>query len=82
MRCVFVGTGGFLGRIDGETRCAFWTDEAASPRLTAVSRSIVRLITASTRSASLPLSRPHAERRRGRRNQLGGPGSGRLLLGA
>ena len=27
MRCVFVGTGGFLGRIDGETRCAFWTDE-------------------------------------------------------
>lgn len=27
MRCVFVGTGGFLGRVDGETRCAFWTDE-------------------------------------------------------
>lgn len=27
MRCVFVGTGGFLGRIDGETRCAFWVDE-------------------------------------------------------
>jgi len=27
MRCVFVGTGGFLGRIDGETRCAFWADE-------------------------------------------------------
>jgi hypothetical protein len=28
MRCVFVGTGGFLGRIDGETRCAFWADES------------------------------------------------------
>jgi hypothetical protein len=27
MRCVFVGTGGFLGRIDGETRCAFWAEE-------------------------------------------------------
>ena len=27
MRCVFLGTGGFLGRIDGETRCAFWVDE-------------------------------------------------------
>jgi hypothetical protein len=27
MRCVFLGTGGFLGRIDGETRCAFWIDE-------------------------------------------------------
>src|SRR5438046_1185942 len=27
MRCVFVGTGGFLGRIDSETRCAFWTGE-------------------------------------------------------
>ena len=27
MRCIFVGTGGFLGRIDGETRCAFWADE-------------------------------------------------------
>ena len=27
MRCVFVGTGGFLGRIDGETGCAFWTEE-------------------------------------------------------
>lgn len=27
MRCVFYGTGGFLGRIDGETRCAFWVDE-------------------------------------------------------
>ena len=27
MRSVFVGTGGFLGRIDGETRCAFWADE-------------------------------------------------------
>jgi hypothetical protein len=27
MRCVFVGTGGFLGRIDSETRCAFWTEE-------------------------------------------------------
>jgi hypothetical protein len=26
-RCVFVGTGGFLGRIDSETRCAFWADE-------------------------------------------------------
>ena len=26
-RCVFVGTGAFLGRIDGETRCAFWPDE-------------------------------------------------------
>jgi hypothetical protein len=27
MRCVFFGTGGFLGRIDGETRCAFWAEE-------------------------------------------------------
>ena len=27
MRSVFVGTGGFLGQIFGETRCAFWTDE-------------------------------------------------------
>lgn len=27
MRCVFIGTGGFLGRIDGETRCGFWVDE-------------------------------------------------------
>jgi hypothetical protein len=27
MRCVFIGTGGFLGRIDSETRCAFWADE-------------------------------------------------------
>lgn len=27
MRCIFVGTGGFLGRIESETRCAFWADE-------------------------------------------------------
>ncbi|WP_203896945.1 hypothetical protein [Virgisporangium aliadipatigenens] len=27
MRCVFVGTPGFLGRIDSDTRCAFWTRE-------------------------------------------------------
>ncbi len=27
MRCVFVETGGFLGRIDSETRRAFWTEE-------------------------------------------------------
>lgn len=27
MRCVFHGTGGFLGRVDGETRCAFWAEE-------------------------------------------------------
>jgi hypothetical protein len=27
MRAVFVGTPGFLGRIDSETRCAFWVDE-------------------------------------------------------
>jgi hypothetical protein len=27
MRCVFIGTGGFLGRIDSDTRCAFWADE-------------------------------------------------------
>jgi hypothetical protein len=26
-RCVFVGTGAYLGRIDGDTRCAFWPDE-------------------------------------------------------
>ena len=26
-RCVFLGTGAFLGRIDSETRCAFWTEE-------------------------------------------------------
>ena len=27
MRCVFVGCPAFLGRVDGETRCAFWTQE-------------------------------------------------------
>jgi hypothetical protein len=27
MRSVFVGTGGFLGGIDGETRCSFWAEE-------------------------------------------------------
>jgi len=27
MRTVFVGTSAFLGRIDGETRCAFWAEE-------------------------------------------------------
>jgi hypothetical protein len=27
MRCVFLGCPAFLGRIDGETRCAFWTEE-------------------------------------------------------
>jgi hypothetical protein len=27
MRCVFVGTPAFLGRIDGETQCAFWAEE-------------------------------------------------------
>jgi hypothetical protein len=27
MRSVFLGTPGFLGRIDGETRCAFWVEE-------------------------------------------------------
>ena len=27
MRCVFVGTGGFLGRIQGDTVCAFWSEE-------------------------------------------------------
>lgn len=27
MRWVFVGVGAYLGRIDGETRCAFWGDE-------------------------------------------------------
>lgn len=27
MRTVFVGTPAFLGRIDGETRCAFWAEE-------------------------------------------------------
>jgi hypothetical protein len=27
VRCVFLGTGGFLGRIDSETRVAFWADE-------------------------------------------------------
>jgi len=26
-RCVFTGTPAFLGRIDGETRCAFWSQE-------------------------------------------------------
>lgn len=29
MRCVFVGTGAYLGRIDGETRVAFWTQDPA-----------------------------------------------------
>jgi hypothetical protein len=27
MRSVFVGTPGYLGRIDGGTRCAFWADD-------------------------------------------------------
>jgi hypothetical protein len=27
MRSIFVGTPAFLGRIDGETRCAFWSEE-------------------------------------------------------
>lgn len=27
MRCVFIGTGAFLGGIAGETRCAFWADD-------------------------------------------------------
>jgi hypothetical protein len=27
VRYVFYGTGGFLGRIEGETRCSFWVDE-------------------------------------------------------
>jgi hypothetical protein len=27
MRCVFFTTPAFLGRIDGETRCAFWADD-------------------------------------------------------
>jgi hypothetical protein len=27
MRCVFSVTGAFLGRVDGETRCAFWAEE-------------------------------------------------------
>lgn len=27
MRCVFVGTPGFLGRIDGATRCGFWAGD-------------------------------------------------------
>jgi hypothetical protein len=27
MRCVFVATAAFLGRVDGETRCAFWAEE-------------------------------------------------------
>jgi hypothetical protein len=27
VRCEFVGTAGYLGRIDGETRCAFWAEE-------------------------------------------------------
>jgi hypothetical protein len=29
MRWVFCGTGGFVGRIDSETRIAFWADEPA-----------------------------------------------------
>ena len=27
MRCVFLGSPAFLGRVDGETRCAFWAGE-------------------------------------------------------
>ena len=27
MRCVFVGTPGFLGRVEGATRCAFWSED-------------------------------------------------------
>src|SRR5262245_38668184 len=27
MRCVFVATPGYLGRIDGLTRCAFWAED-------------------------------------------------------
>ena len=26
MRCVFVGTPAYLGRVDGPTRCAFWAE--------------------------------------------------------
>ena len=27
MRCVFQAMAGFLGRVDSETRCAFWAEE-------------------------------------------------------
>lgn len=27
MRCVFHAMAGFLGRVDSETRCAFWAEE-------------------------------------------------------
>ena len=27
MRCVFDAMAGFLGRVDSETRCAFWAEE-------------------------------------------------------
>lgn len=33
MRSVFDATGGFLGRIDGETCCAFWAEESVVGRL-------------------------------------------------
>ena len=29
MRCVFQAMAGFLGRVDSETRCAFWAEEPA-----------------------------------------------------
>ena len=29
MRCVFHAMAGFLGRVDSETRCAFWAEEPA-----------------------------------------------------
>ncbi|MDX2092539.1 MAG: hypothetical protein SFX73_32040 [Kofleriaceae bacterium] len=30
MRCVFLGSSAFLGRIEGETRCAFWAEEPST----------------------------------------------------
>jgi hypothetical protein len=32
VRTVFIGTPAFLGRVDGETRCAFWSEEPVDRR--------------------------------------------------
>jgi hypothetical protein len=52
VRSVFVVTGAFLGRVDGETRCAFWADDPVGARV---------------RSRAADRGRPgaHAERRGG-----------------
>jgi hypothetical protein len=57
MRSVFVSTGAFLGRIDGETRCALWADDPSEhgfdpARLIAVD--LARTPTAAAAGTSAP----------------------------